>query len=87
MKDNRGEKILAVGKTLYWYRRGHRFKSDSSLIFSGVFLQQSGGIDNCENVVLYVVTQVIHMISCAKTSGSHICHHENAKKYSAIHHK
>ena len=73
MKDYKEENILAgyprnqTGRALPRHHRGHGFKSRSSLNFFQVFSQQSGCVDNCENLFFFIksfdlnTSRIIHI--------------------------
>lgn len=69
MKDNIAEKILTVGKTLHWYRRGHGFKSHSNLNFFSFFFGNSLVAWMTVRIFSCMLSQVIHICSCAEPQG------------------
>ena len=52
---------ISVGRALHQHRRGHEFKSRSSLNFFQVFHKQSGCTDNCENLFFYLIFHLQYM--------------------------
>ena len=56
--------LCDAGATLH--RRGHGFISRSSLNFFQVFSQQSGCVDNCENLFFYILfhSQCLYIFIC-----------------------